>query len=122
MAIAQVKRGVKGRVFTVELDSGDALAKVSVPNGAQGLFLEGTIGLLKRAGFVEDSILELVGSGGILRVDLSKKDLARPSREPRKDGEGRPTSAKKASRFKRDSRGVDTRGRLRCDKDARDTG
>ena len=75
MAITLVKRAAKGRVFTIELDSGDALKKVSVPNGPQRLLLEGTIGSLRHAGFVEDSILELVGTKGSLRVDLSRKDL-----------------------------------------------
>ncbi len=39
--------------------------------------MEGTIGSLKRAEFVEDSVLELVGTNGVLRVDLSGKDLAK---------------------------------------------
>ena len=75
----ETNNGVKGRVFTIELDSGDALKRVSVPNGAQRILLEGTIGPLKRAWFVEDSILELVGTRGVLRVDLSKNDLERTS-------------------------------------------
>ena len=66
----------KGRIFSVELDSGKDLKKVSVPNGSRRILLEGTIGILQGAGFVEDSILQLVGSGGILRVDLSREDLA----------------------------------------------
>jgi len=81
MAILEAKEGVKGRVFTIELDSGDALKRVSVPNGAQRILLEGTIGQLKHARFVEDAILELVGTGGVLRVDLSRNDLARFSQK-----------------------------------------
>jgi len=79
VAISDTNKGVKGRVFTIELDSGDALRRVSVPNGAQRILMEGTIGPLKHARFVEDAILELVGTGGVLRVDLSRNDLARPS-------------------------------------------
>jgi hypothetical protein len=41
--------------------------------------MEGTIGALKYAEFVEDTVLELVGTGGVLRVDLSREDLAKPS-------------------------------------------
>ena len=70
----------KGRIFSVELDVGQDLKKVSVPNGSRRILLEGTIGALREAGFVEDSILQLVGSGGILRVDLSREDLARTTR------------------------------------------
>ena len=67
----------KGRAFIIELDSGDCLKKVTVPNGNQRILIEGTIGKLKRAEFVEDLVLELVGSGGVIRVDLSREDLAR---------------------------------------------
>ena len=64
------------RVFTLELNSGTGLKKVNVPDGTQRLLIEGTIGTLKRAEFVEGAILELIGTEGTLRVDLSKEDLA----------------------------------------------
>ena len=66
-----------GRVFSLELDSGSDLKKVSVPNGAQRLLLEGTIGTLKRVEFIENSVLELAGSTGIIRIDLSREDIVR---------------------------------------------
>lgn len=65
------------RVFSVELDSGSDVSRLNVPNGSQRILMEGTIGVLKRAEFVEDSVLELVGTNGILRVDLSREDLAK---------------------------------------------
>jgi len=77
--MTEVRRRVAGRVFTIELNAGSDLKKVSIPNGPQRLLLEGTIGSLKHAKFVEDSVLELVGTGGTLRVDLSREDIARPS-------------------------------------------
>ena len=61
----------------MELDSGSDLKKVSVPNGAQRLLLEGTIGTLKRVEFIEDSVLELAGSTGIIRIDLSREDMVK---------------------------------------------
>lgn len=70
---------MKGRVFTIELDSGEALKKVSIPNGAQRILVEGTIGPLRHARFVEGTILELVGASGVLRIDLSRKDLTKHS-------------------------------------------
>jgi len=85
MADLETKRDVKGRVFTVELDSGDGLKRVSVPNGAQRILMEGTIGPLKKAWFIEDSILELVGTSGVLRVDLSRNDLAKSSQKCQAD-------------------------------------
>ena len=67
----------EGRVFTIELDSGTDMRRVSVPEGSRRILLEGTIGTLLGAGFLEDSILELAGSRGVLRVDLSREDLTR---------------------------------------------
>ena len=75
--MSEERRRVAGRVFTVELNSGKGLRRVSVPNGPGRFLMEGSIGSLKRAEFVEDSVLELVGSGGVLRVDLSREDLAK---------------------------------------------
>jgi hypothetical protein len=68
------------RIFSVELDSGEDLLKVNVPNRTQRIMVEGTIGVLKQARFVEDAVLELVGTDGVLRVDLTREDLAAPSR------------------------------------------
>ena len=61
----------------MELDSGSDLKKVSVPNGAQRLLMEGTIGTLKRVEFIEDSVLELAGSTGTIRIDLSREDIVK---------------------------------------------
>ena len=65
------------RGFSIELDSGSDLKRLNVPNGTQRILMEGTIGALKRVEFVEDSVLEMVGSRGVLRVDLSREDLAK---------------------------------------------
>ena len=70
----------QSRVFTLELNSGKGLKKVNVPDGTQRLLMEGTIGTLKRAKFVEGAILELIGTEGTLRVDLSMEDLASSDR------------------------------------------
>jgi len=64
------------RVFTIELDSRNNVKDVTVPRGSQRVVIEGTIGVLRRAKFVEPTVLELAGSGGVLRVDLSREDLA----------------------------------------------
>ena len=63
------------RVFSIELSSRSDLRSVNLPNESQHLMMEGTIGVLKRAEFIEDSVLELVGTRGLLRVDLSPLDL-----------------------------------------------
>jgi len=83
--MSDAKQSRKERVFTVELNSGSDLRKVNVPNGTQRILVEGTIGTLEHARFVEDTVLELVGSGGVLRVDLAREDLEKPS--PKRTGE-----------------------------------
>ena len=69
-------------MFTLELDTRSNVRYVAVPYGSQRLVIEGTIGLLRRAAFVEDAVLELTGSSGVLRVDLSKEDLAKGTKRP----------------------------------------
>jgi hypothetical protein len=68
-------------VFTVELKSRGNVKNVTLSNGAQGVLIEGTLGVLKRAEFVEDVVLEVTGDNGVLRVDLTKEDLARQTRQ-----------------------------------------
>jgi hypothetical protein len=72
------------RVFSIELNAGNDLRKVSVPSDKHRILLEGTIGSLRGAGFVEDTILQLEGSRGVLRVDLSLEDLAKPASDHRR--------------------------------------
>ena len=63
------------RVFSIELDSRENLRDVSVPGWSQKVIIEGTIGDLQLAEFVDDAVLQLTGSGGVLRIDLSRRDL-----------------------------------------------
>jgi predicted deacylase len=85
MAMSDAKQGRKERVFTVELNSTSDVKNLSVQNGVRRTVIEGTIGALKHAGFVEDTVLELTGTRGVLRVDLSMEDLAKRSNQ--KEGE-----------------------------------
>lgn len=73
------------RGFTIELNSSSDMEKVAVSNGSRGVLMEGTIGTLRHAGFVEDSVLELTGSRGVIRVDLSMRDLAKPGATEEKE-------------------------------------
>ena len=78
MAMSEANRSGKERVFTVELNSRSDVKNLIVQNGAKHILIEGTVGALKHAEFVEDTILELVGTRGVLRVDLTREDLAKP--------------------------------------------
>jgi len=73
------------RSFSLELKSRSSLKTAIVGNG-QGdrVTIEGRIGALKRIEFVEGTILEIVGTGGVLRVDLSRDELMPQSSTPRR--------------------------------------
>jgi hypothetical protein len=64
------------RFFSVELKSKTSLKNVTLANGSsENVLVEGTIGKLVQAVFVEDVILEVVGEKGVLRINLEQKEL-----------------------------------------------
>jgi hypothetical protein len=83
--MVQTKDGKDELVFTVELKSRGNVKNVALSNGAQGVLIEGTLGALKRAEFVEDVVLEVTGDNGVLRVDLAREDLAKRTRKAEED-------------------------------------
>jgi hypothetical protein len=66
----------KERVFSVELKSKNSLKNVTLANGfSDSVIIEGTIGGLVQATFVEGVVLEVVGTNGVLRLDLGEDDI-----------------------------------------------
>ncbi len=61
--------------FSVELISNKHLTRLS-SNG--GVLIEGTLGKLQHASFVEPEILEVKGDCGILRLNVSKNEISAP--------------------------------------------
>lgn len=83
--MSQKSKGKDERVFTIELKSKGDVKNVTL-DGGERVFIEGTLGSFRRAHFVEDVVLEVVGSNGELRVDLGTKDLQKPkAKESKKD-------------------------------------
>lgn len=73
------------RFFSVELKSKISLKNVTIANGSSdSVLLEGTIGKLVQAAFVEDVILEVVGEKGVLRINLEQKELKKKQMEVKK--------------------------------------
>jgi len=69
------------RIFSVDLKSRKAVKTASLGNGGgNGVAIEGTLGTLERASFLEGVVLEIVGTFGVLRVDLSREELLGNSR------------------------------------------
>ena len=73
--------GDKERFFSVELKSKADLKNITLANGSQdSVLVEGTIGELVQAMFVEDVILEIIGKKGTLRINLKAKELTSPEK------------------------------------------
>jgi hypothetical protein len=71
----------KERFFSIELRSKADLKSVTLANGSRdSVLVEGTIGELVQAMFVEDIILEIVGKKGTLRINLKAKELKLPEK------------------------------------------
>lgn len=75
--MAQKIRDKDERTFIIELKSKGDLKNASLDRDEKVL-IEGSIGSLKRARFLEDLILEVIGSNGELRIDLAMSDLEQP--------------------------------------------
>jgi len=68
----------KERSFSIELKSKANLKNITLNNNSQeNAIVEGTIGELEHAGFVEDMVLEVVGGKGVLRIDISENEIKR---------------------------------------------
>jgi hypothetical protein len=71
----------KERFFSVELKSKADLKNVTLANGSRdSVLIEGTVGELVQAMFVEDVILEIVGKKGTLRINLKAEELKSPEK------------------------------------------
>ncbi len=66
----------KERSFSIELNSKQNLRTVTLGNSPAGnVLIEGTIGELEKASFVSEDILEVVGSMGVIRVNVAEPEV-----------------------------------------------
>jgi len=66
------------RFFSIELKSKANLKNVTLTNnGPENVLLEGTIGMLQRADFADNEILEVVGDKGVLRINMCQDDISK---------------------------------------------
>lgn len=67
-----------GRGFTAEISSKRYVKNVSISNEAHDRVLfEGVFGELQEVYMVDDRVLEIKGTEGTLRIDVTKQELAR---------------------------------------------
>jgi hypothetical protein len=78
----------KERSFCIELKSKTHLKNIAMTNASsEGVLIEGTLGELQQARFAEGVILEVVGSNGILRIDIEDDEIKKPKLTDEKGGE-----------------------------------
>ncbi len=79
----------KTRLFSVELKSKANLRSIMMTNGnsTEGVMIEGVLGELLKARFAEEIILEVIGTNGILRVDLRASEITKLKLENETEGE-----------------------------------
>lgn len=76
--MANEKAMEEERSFSIELKSKVNLKNMTLNDRSQeNAVIEGTIGKLEHAGFVEDMVLEVMGRKGILRIDISENEIKR---------------------------------------------
>jgi len=71
------------RDFSIELKSNQQLTRLSTSSsgGNGGVLIEGTIGKLRHALFVEPEILEVKGTYGVLRLNLRSSEVKDPAKK-----------------------------------------
>ena len=64
-----------GRSFSVEINSKRYLDKISILDGEEGVLIEGEYGALCYLSLHEDKLLEIQGSNGVFRIELTRSEL-----------------------------------------------
>jgi len=72
----------KERFFSLELESKANVKSVTMPNGGlENVLIEGTIGRLRHATFVDDVVLEVLCDKGVLRINLTRDEIQEKKQE-----------------------------------------
>ncbi len=65
-------------MFSIELKSKEYVKSLALHNAEMGnVLIEGFLGKLEQVNFIEGLMLEINGANGSLKMDFSKKELAR---------------------------------------------
>jgi len=73
-----MEKNFSERVFSVELKSKANLKSITMTNGGiENVLVEGSLGDLVSAEFAENIILEITGTNGVLRINLSQNDISK---------------------------------------------
>ena len=76
---------MKKHTFSVSLEKEDGLKNLCIGSEfGPKVEIEGNLGKLERINFVENAILEIRGTGGILRIDFDRETFEKLSKEVEK--------------------------------------
>ena len=76
--VKKTKTTEKERSFSVELKPKVNLRHIAFNHDTrENALIEGSIGELEHAEFVEDMVLEILGRKGVLRIDISENEIIR---------------------------------------------
>jgi hypothetical protein len=64
-----------GHVFSIEVKSRKHLRNISISDHPEGVLLEGDLGDIQNASLIENLLLQVIGSNGTLRFELTRKEL-----------------------------------------------
>jgi len=64
-----------GKYFSIQLKSKQNLDKIIVNDDQQGILIEGDFGNLLDLFLLEDKLLEIQFSNGVLRLEINKSEL-----------------------------------------------
>jgi hypothetical protein len=78
------------RFFCIELKSKTHLKIIAMASGSsEGVLIEGMLGELQCVRFAEGLVLELVGSYGIIRIDIGADEIKKVQVKNEKGGEAK---------------------------------
>ena len=81
-----MKCETKENAFSVELNSKDSVKLIKIADSQKdSVLIEGFLGMILDLTFVENSLLEIRGFNGILRIDLNVEDLKKISQHRKKE-------------------------------------
>lgn len=64
-----------GRYFSIQMNSKQNLDKIIVDDGQKGILVEGDFGDLIDLSLLEDKLLEIQFSNGVLRLEVTNSEL-----------------------------------------------
>jgi len=71
-----MNKRVEEHSFSIEMKTEDAVKKMSFLDKENGqVFFEGSLGKLTNINMVEDVMLEIEGVNGILKLDITQKEI-----------------------------------------------